>query len=90
MKGVVSKMLSGIFGPKYDDEKLCEHAERGLIHEPLIQATHFDVSSTDGVILLHGRASSELEKSHALSAVRNALDGSGLKYERIEDDISLA
>lgn len=79
--------MSPLFGPKYDDQRLCQEGERALIEDPILNAAQLDVTSEDGVVTLRGRVPTQIAKSRAAEAVRNAYRLAGLKYDRIEDEI---
>lgn len=79
--------MSPLFGPKYDDERLCLQGEHALAEDPILNAAHLDVSSEKGVVTLRGRAPTQVAKTRAEEAVRHAYDLAGLKYDRIVDEI---
>jgi osmotically-inducible protein OsmY len=80
--------LSNLFGAKFDDSQLVSQATKAIASDPLISdATSLVVTSKKGVITLDGIVSSTQEKDRIEGAVRNALRGSGLKYESIVNDL---
>ncbi len=82
-------MLS-LFGKKYKDDEIMLCAENALELESMVDSSNLAVSSQKGIVTLQGRARTERDKSRAMDAVLNSLQGSRLKFERVEDQISLA
>lgn len=84
--------LSRIFGGGngYNDSKLLELAEKALEEDPMIR-DHSLVTTTieKGVIKLGGVVHSTQEQSRVENAVRTTLTNSGVKFERIENDVTV-
>jgi osmotically-inducible protein OsmY len=81
--------LSSLFGNRYDDEQLVMRGERAITEDPRISTfSSLGVSSKEGIVTLHGTVSAEREKVYVEDCVRHTLEGSGLKYAQILNQIS--
>ncbi|MDQ4076160.1 MAG: BON domain-containing protein [Chloroflexota bacterium] len=74
---------------QYDDGQLCTRAEKALAADAMVPPNALHVTSEDGIVTLHGGVHSDLEKRHALEAVRSSFEVTGLEYQRIEDRITV-
>ncbi|MEM7125244.1 MAG: BON domain-containing protein [Chloroflexota bacterium] len=79
-------MLS-LFGKKYKDDEIMLCAENALELESMINSSNLIVVSEKGIVKLEGNANSEREKSRAMDAVLNSLQGARLEFAQIEDHI---
>ncbi len=78
------------FGGGFKDDKLTSIVELTLREDPLlVDHTQLSYAVEDGVITLRGRVAKNLEKEHLGSAVQSALHNSGLKYEKIVNEIQV-
>ena len=82
--------MQWIFGKKYKDDEITQCAESALELESMVDSANLAVFSQKGVVTLEGKARTERDKSRAMDAVLNSLQGSRLKFERVEDHISIA
>lgn len=82
-------MLS-LFKKKYQDDALMQCAENALELETMLDASTLSVSSEKGIVVLSGKARTTRDKSRAMDAVLNSLQGSRLKFERVQDNIVVA
>ena len=82
-------MLS-LFGKKYKDEEIMMCAENALELESMINSSGMVVQSQKGIVTLQGSAKNEREKIRALDTVVTSLQGSRLKFERVEDRMNVA
>lgn len=81
---------SRLFGSGFNDEKLLSLVELTLREDPLVKDhSLLSVASENGVITLRGHVAKALEKDHIGTAVENAIKNSGLKFERIVNDIQI-
>lgn len=80
--------MKRLFG-RYKDEELVARAEQALAEDPMVDLSHLEVLSEDGVVTLRGKLASSVAKRHALEAVHRHLELSGLKYDKIEDEIEV-
>jgi len=81
-------MLS-LFGNKYKDEEITMCAQNALELESMINSSKMIVQSENGIATLEGSAASEREKFRALDTVMTSLQGSRLKFERVEDQMNV-
>lgn len=78
------------FGTKYDDERLASNAQVAVEEDPLLNsAAGVLVNSTQGVITLSGKVRRGAEKDRIEGVVRNSLKATGVKFERIVNDIQV-
>jgi osmotically-inducible protein OsmY len=85
--------LSKLFGGKngYNDSKLLELAEKALEEDPMIRDHSLITTSIeDGVVRLGGVVHSTQEQSRVENAVRTSLTNSGVKFERIENNVTVS
>jgi osmotically-inducible protein OsmY len=83
--------LSNLFGAKYDDQRLAEHAQHALEADPMI--IHNDdvvITSKQGIITLEGRVPLAQERTRAEQTIRNSLQNAGLKYENLNNNIEVS
>lgn len=81
--------MFSLFGKKFKDDEIVLCAENALELEAMLNASHLVVSSEKGVVKLGGKADSEREKSRAMEAVMNSLQGARLEFTRIEDHVKV-
>lgn len=82
--------LSRFFGNKYQDEQLISHAQTAIVEDPLVSnVSKVSVSSEDGVVTIEGTVHTEREKDHLEGSVREALRTTGLKYERVVNNLQV-
>jgi len=75
--------MISFFGSKYDDDKIRETAEQALIDHPLVKRSNFDIVSEEGILkILNLNNNNSTNKAKEL--IKNKLETSGVKYERIE------
>lgn len=84
--------LKSLFGSNgYNDEKLLEIAEKALEEDPMIRDySLITTASEDGVVRLGGVVHSSQEQQRIESAVRTSITNSGLKFERIENNVTVS
>jgi osmotically-inducible protein OsmY len=85
--------LSKLFGGKngYNDSKLLELAEKALEEDPMIRDhSLITTTSEDGVVKLGGVVHSTQEQSRVENAVRTSLTNAGIKFERIENNVTVS
>lgn len=83
-------LWSRLFGSGFNDQKLTSLIELTIREDPLVtDHTQLSFASENGVITLRGRVAKTLEKEHLATAVQNAVKNSGLKFERIVNDIQV-
>ncbi len=83
-------LWSRLFGSGFDDQKLTSLVELTIREDPLVtDHTNLTFASENGVITLRGRVAKSLEEDHLATAVENAVKNSGLKYERVVNDIQV-
>lgn len=86
--------LSKIFGGGgngYNNSKLQEIAEKALEEDPMIR-DHTLITTTieEGVIKLGGVVHSEREQGRIENAVRTSVTNSGLKFDHIENNVTVS
>lgn len=81
--------MFSLFGKKFKDDEITLCAENALELESMINASDLVVHSEKGIVTVEGNANSAREKSRALDAIINSLQGSRLNFERIEDHITV-
>ena len=83
--------LTNLFGAKYKDDQLVSHAMKAIAADPLISdASTLLVTSKNGVITLGGIVAKPQEKDRIEGVVRSALTTTGLKHERLINELKLA
>jgi len=83
-------LWSRLFGSGFNDQKLTSLVELTIREDPLVtDHSTLSFSAENGVITLHGNVAKALEKDHLGTAVENAIKNSGLKFERIVNDIQV-
>lgn len=83
-------LLSRWFGPKYDDSQLLSHAQTAVAEDPLVSGVgNVMISSERGVITITGRVHRTSEKDRIEGAIRSALRATGIKYDRIVNDLKV-
>ena len=83
-------LWSRLFGSGFNDQKLMSLIDLTIREDPLVtDHTQLSFASENGVITLRGRVAKTLEKEHLATAVQNAVKNSGLKFERIVNDIQV-
>lgn len=84
----LSKIFGG--GNGYNDSKLLEIAEKALEEDPMIRDHSLvTTQSEDGVIRLGGVVHSTQEQTRIENAVRTSITNSGLKFDRIENNVKV-
>jgi osmotically-inducible protein OsmY len=83
-------LLSRFMKPKFQDEQLVARAQGAIEEDPLI-ATGSDIHvvSDKGILLIKGSVANDREKNHVEGTVRSAMRQSGLKFERIENHLTI-
>lgn len=81
--------MFSIFAKKYKDDEIVLCAENALELESMINASHLAVVSDKGIVKLEGKMKSDRDKSRAMDAVMNSLQGARLDFERIEDHVTV-
>lgn len=85
----LSKIFGG--GNGYNDDKLLEIAEKALEDDPMIRDHSLITTATeDGVVKLGGVVHSTQEQQRIENAVRSSITNSGLKFERIENNVTVS
>jgi len=83
--------LSNLFGNKYNDEELSSHAHTAIVEDPLVSdPTRIIVTSEKGVVTITGSAQSDREKDHVEGVVRTSIRNTGLKHDRIVNNLQVA
>ncbi|MCX6049035.1 MAG: BON domain-containing protein [Chloroflexi bacterium] len=83
--------LTNLFGSKYKDDQLASQAMKALAADPLISdVSTLLVTSKHGVITLGGIVPKAQEKDRIEGVVRTALTTTGLKHERLINELKLA
>ncbi len=83
--------LTNLFGAKYKDDQLVSQAMRAIATDPLISdPSTLLVTSKQGVITLGGIVPKTQEKDRIEGVVRTALTTTGLKHERLINELKLA
>lgn len=83
--------LTNLFGAKYKDDQLAAQAMKAIAADPLISdASTLLVTSKQGVITLGGIVPKAQEKDRIEGVVRTALTTTGLKHERLINELKLA
>lgn len=83
-------ILSRLFGTKYNDEQLASYARTAVIEDPLItEAASVTIASEKGMIKLTGAVHRNSEKDRIEGVIRSALRNTGMKFERIVNDIQV-
>jgi len=83
-------LLSRFMKPKFQDEQLVARAQSAIDEDPLIPAgsdIHF--TSEKGVLIIKGTALNDREKNHVEGTVRSSLRQSGLKFDHIENQVTI-
>lgn len=80
----------GSGGSKYDDAQLVKQATAAIAADPLISdPSALVVTSKDGVMTITGNIQRRQEKERIEGIVRTALTSTGVKHERIINDLKL-
>jgi len=81
---------SRLFGSGFNDQKLMSLVELTIREDPLVKDhSLLSTTSENGVITLRGHVAKALEKDHIAAAVEKAIKNSGLKFERIVNEIQI-
>ncbi len=82
--------MVSFFGTPYPDEQLVQQAEQALIEEPMLSnMTGLGVTSQDGVVTIRGTVNSERERQQVSQVAHRALEGNGLKFAQIRNEVAL-
>jgi hypothetical protein len=82
--------LTNLFGAKYKDDQLAAQAMKAIAADPLIRdPSTLLVTSKKGVITLGGSVPKPEEKDRIEGVVRSALTTTGLKHERLINELKL-
>jgi hypothetical protein len=83
-------LLARLFGPKFNDEQLMSQARIAITEDPLVhEDAGVTVASEKGVIKLAGTVHRLAEKDRIEGVIRNALRTTGMKFERIVNEIQV-
>lgn len=83
--------LSDWFGPKFDDQRLVNLAEKAISADPLVhEPGDILVYSKKGMITLDGIVRRPEERDRIEGVVRNALQTTGLKYDGMTNNLRVA
>jgi hypothetical protein len=83
-------LLSRFMKPKFQDEQLVARAQSAIDEDPVIPVgsdVHF--TSEKGVLIIKGTALNDREKNHIEGTVRSSLRQSGLKFDHIENQVTI-
>ncbi len=81
---------SRLFGSGFKDDKLTSLVELTLREDPLVvDHSQLSYAVAKGVITLRGRVAKNLEREHIATAVQNAVKSSGLKFEKVVNEIQV-
>ncbi len=84
-------IFSRLAGQKYNDNKLLSQAQIAISNDPLMaEVTGVLVASEQGVIRLSGTVHRSFDKDRVENVIRNSLQSSGVKFERIENQVQVA
>lgn len=84
--------FSGLFGTKskYNDERIISQATNAIDTDPMVSDPgSLVVTSKNGVVTVSGVVQRESEKERIEGIVRNALTTTGMKHERIVNDLKM-
>jgi osmotically-inducible protein OsmY len=81
-------ILSGWFGPKFDDQRLVTLAQTAISADPLIREPgDLTLHSKKGIVTLDGIVHRTSEKDRIEGVVHSALKTTGIKYERVQNNL---
>ena len=76
------------FWRRYPDDQLAFVARKALAEDPrLLDVTRVSITCVKGVLRLTGRVRSRREKEQMEADIQAALQGAGLPYQRILNDL---
>jgi hypothetical protein len=76
-----------LFGKKYKDDELVLTAEHALNDDPTIGISRLRIFSEKGVVTLRGEITNGVTKQHVEEVVHKGLERSGLKYQKVVDEL---
>lgn len=84
-------LLSRWFGRQYQDEQIVGYAQNAIAEDPLVNDTNaVTIVSTKGVVRITGTVHRLQEKERIEGVVQRALSTTGLKYERLINELAVS